>query len=71
MDEATITNGELIEKVQELVEQLGSQAAAAIELDISPTYISDLLAGRRPATDKIAQQFGYQRVTIFKKVNND
>lgn len=62
------TNEDMLKEIRKICDELGSQAAAAIELDISPAHLSDLLSGRRMVSDAIARQLGYERVATFNKV---
>ena len=52
------------------IERAGSQAAFAAKHDLSPSYISDLLAGRREISDHIARLLGYQRVIRYEPIQD-
>lgn len=43
-------------RLNELVKKAGSQAALASQLDCTPGFISQLLTGRRPITEKTARK---------------
>jgi len=62
-----ITAEEARELVGELVEELGSQSAAAERLGVSKTMVSDILSGARKVTDNIARKLGYSKVVVFIK----
>jgi len=42
-----------------------SQKQLAAEIGISPQYLSDIMGGNRPVTDRIAQHYGYHRFVGF------
>lgn len=42
-----------------LIKKSGSQLDAAKALFISPTYLSDVLSGRRPISENIANRLGF------------
>ena len=45
----------------------GSQSAFAAKAGFSSAYISDVLAGRREPSERLAEDLGYSRSTIFTK----
>jgi DNA-binding transcriptional regulator YdaS (Cro superfamily) len=63
------TNQDVINQLKELSKAIGSQVELAGEIGISPTYLSDVIHGRRdpgPAiTDylKIMKVIGYEPIT--------
>jgi len=44
-----------------------SQNEVAAELGISPQFLSDLLAGRKDITRRVAEAMGYRRMVVFVK----
>jgi len=48
--------------LQRIVDERGSQAAAAKHLGIAPSYFSDLLRGRRRISDRILRKLGLRRI---------
>jgi hypothetical protein len=63
----TIPYDEAVKLLREVVRKNGSQFAAARELDISPAYLGDILAGNRAISDNVARKLGYKRVIVFVK----
>ncbi len=63
----TITQDKAIELIEKIVKKHGSQREAAKELDISVTFLSDILKRRRSISDQIARRLGYRRVVMFEK----
>lgn len=63
-----ISMPQALQKLREFVATHPSQNAAAAELNISPAFLSDVLNGARPLSDRIARQLGYERVVMFKEV---
>jgi DNA-binding transcriptional regulator YdaS (Cro superfamily) len=51
--------------LRNLVQQLGSQKAAAKRLGFTPSFINDVLQGRREMTEALASKLGFKRVITF------
>ena len=64
---ATITQGKAIELVRAVVIREGSQTEAAKALDISVSYLSEILRGTRKVSDNVARKLGYKRVVVYEK----
>lgn len=58
--------------IDEIREKVGgrNQYVVAAELKISPAYLSRLLSGRRPLTDAIAREMGYERVVVYEPIRD-
>lgn len=52
--------------LRQLVEQYGTQKAAAMSLGISQPYLSDLMKGRRTFSDKILKKLGLRSVVVSR-----
>ena len=63
----TITEEEARELIRDMVDTEGSQSAVAKQLGISASFVSDILAGSRKVSDRVAQKLGYSRVIMFEK----
>ncbi len=61
--ESMITETELRRKLSAMCNDT-SQAQVARDLVISRAYISDIVAGRRRISKKIAKQLGYRLISI-------
>ena len=48
-----------------LVRELGSQKAVAKKLGFTPSFINDVLKGRREMTEALAAKLGFKRVVTF------
>jgi hypothetical protein len=48
-----------VQKLQEMCDLAGSQKAVADELLISPSYLCDVLKGRRDVSDALAHKLGF------------
>ena len=46
-----------------------TQAAVAKSLDVSPAYLSDVLAGRREPGPKLLRALGLERRTVYEPTN--
>jgi plasmid maintenance system antidote protein VapI len=66
-----ITQEEARKLVRNLVDELGTQTAAAEALKVSKTMVSDILSGAREVTDNIAHKLGYKKVVKFVKQDWD
>jgi hypothetical protein len=62
-----LSREQLTQLIADLVQNEGSQAAAAAKLKISPTYIGELLRGTRTPGPSILKFFGVERVITNKK----
>jgi len=54
-------------QLERLVDQLGSQAAAAQALGIGPSYFGDLLRGHRNVSDRVLTKLGLRRIVVRKR----
>jgi DNA-binding transcriptional regulator YdaS (Cro superfamily) len=46
----------------------GSQRKAAISIGISPSYLRDVLSGRKSVSLGLAAKLGLEKVTFFRKL---
>jgi DNA-binding transcriptional regulator YdaS (Cro superfamily) len=53
--------------LERLVDELGSQAAAAQALGIGPSYFGDLLRGRRNVSDRVLTKLGLRRIVVRER----
>lgn len=54
----------VIEELESRIAKVGSQKACADELEISPSYLHDILKGKRALTPTILSKLGYVRVSV-------
>jgi plasmid maintenance system antidote protein VapI len=64
----TCTAEEILEMVRRDVEA-SSQVALAKVIGVSSVYISDILGGRRPVSDRIANHYGFHKETVYNKAS--
>lgn len=57
---------EMIELILGAVEIYGSQKTLATRMDISQSYLSDIINGRREPGPKVAKFFERQLVTVYR-----
>jgi hypothetical protein len=57
--------------IKEEAYQFGSQKDLAEEWDLSTGYISQVLTGKRPVTDYIANMFGLKRIPVFVPLSGE
>ena len=60
-----LTQEEFLGLIRDDVETEGSQKALAAKLDVSETYLSDVLRGRRAAGNKILARYSLRAVTSY------
>jgi len=58
---------DVMQALIEFVENKKSHSEAAKALKISDAYLSRLLSGERPITERIAQKFGYTKRVSYVK----
>jgi transcriptional regulator with XRE-family HTH domain len=60
-----LTQEEFLGLIRDDVETEGSQKALAARLEVSETYLSDVLRGRRAAGSKILARYNLRAVTSY------
>jgi transcriptional regulator with XRE-family HTH domain len=63
-----LTQEEFLSLMRDDVETEGSQKALAARLEVSETYLSDVLRGRRAAGNKILARYNLRPVTSYHPV---
>ena len=61
-----IPDTEIIGRLLRQVSKFGTQRALAIRIGISPSYLSDVLNGRRGAGPAITKYFGIERRVTYR-----
>lgn len=59
--------GDVLTDLENLCKREGGQRAAARKLGLSPSYIHDLLRGKRDMTEQVAAKFGYRRIVFWAR----
>lgn len=62
-----LTRQDVIILIEELVQEEGSQAAAAKRIGITPSYVGDVLRGTREPGPAILSFFGIEKETVYRK----
>jgi plasmid maintenance system antidote protein VapI len=57
-----------LEALNQLVEALGSQSAAAKHIGVGRQYMSDLLSGRRGISGTVAKALGFKKRVVFEPI---
>ena len=65
-----LTQEEFLSRIRDDVEAEGSQKALAAKLEVSETYLSDVLRGRRTAGNKILARYNLRAVTSYHPVED-
>ena len=66
-----LTQEEFLGLIRDDVEAEGSQKALAAKLDVSETYLSDVLRGRRSAGNKILTRYNLRPVTSYEAAEKE
>jgi len=66
-----LTQEEFLGLIRDDVEAEGSQKALAAKLDVSETYLSDVLRGRRSAGNKILARYNLRPVTSYEAAEKE
>lgn len=59
-----ISKDPVMEELESRIAEAGSQKACAEVLEISPSYLNDILKGKRALTPNILSKLGYVRVSV-------
>lgn len=62
-----MTKERVIAMLEQMAGELGSQKDLAQQLGIAPSYLSDVMAGKREPGDKIIRQLGLKKVVVYEK----
>ena len=65
-----LTQEEFLGLIRDDVETEGSQKALAARLEVSETYLSDVLRGRRAAGSKILARYRLRAVTSYHSLED-
>lgn len=63
-----MTKTELLQYIQHLVDEYGTQKDLAEKLGVSTAYLSDVLQGKREPAGKMLEALGIERVVTYRKV---
>ena len=67
MSKQEITQDELKDIIEKMVTQWGSQRKVSDHLGISAAFLSDIINGNRPISNKVAQKLGYSKVVKYRR----
>lgn len=62
-----ITERDALQRLYDLIDDLGTQKAAAQHLGISPQYLNDIL-DRRRSGHKVLERLGLRRVVTYEEI---
>ena len=66
-----ISRDAMIALIRSACQQAGSQRKLAQAWDVSPSYITDLLAGMRDPGPKILDALGYERIVLYRRKSEE
>lgn len=61
-----VSQSDIVEILKSAIETAGSQKITAEILKISPSYLNDVIRGRRDVSAELATRLGFERIIIFK-----
>jgi hypothetical protein len=64
----TCTAEEIIEMIRREV-AASTQTAVAKSIGVSGVYLSEILKGTRPLSDRVASHYGFQKEVVFRKAS--
>ena len=59
----------VVQRIKMLLRQMGSQKLVADKLDISQSYLSDILAGKRVVSESVAKKLGFIRTYTYLRTD--
>lgn len=59
---------ELIQYLQKMVDEAGSQKDLASRLGVSAAYLGDVIHGKREPGSKLLKALGFERGIVYRKV---
>ncbi len=62
------TKDKIVQELQALVKQMGSQKAVAEHLHVSQQYLSDVLRGKTRPGPAFLYALGYERIEKYKEI---
>jgi hypothetical protein len=65
MTKDALTVDDLLYRLEEECREAGSRKAWAESHGFNPTFVGDVLAGRRPLSPKIAEALGYEPAVLY------
>jgi hypothetical protein len=66
-----ITRGDIIKHVYKLIKELGSQELVAKYFNVSQSYISDIISGKRGPGEQIPKTLGLKKITVYVEDKSD
>lgn len=63
-----ITKDKLLIGLRKYIREHGSQKAAARTLGVSPSFLSDVLKGKREPAGMMLTRLGYHRVVMYAEI---
>ena len=61
------SNEDLRKTIRGMIDSDTTQKDIAARFDVSPTYLSDFLAGKRHVGSKILEALGYDKTPFYKR----
>lgn len=64
-----MTEQEMLKKLRQELAKLGNNVSAlSRKISISPSYLLDVLAGKKPISDRLARSLGYKKQVVYDKL---
>ena len=55
--------------LKQLIDDLGSQSAAARHIGVGRQYMTDILSGRRSISGRVAKALGFNKRVLFEPID--
>lgn len=65
-----MTKDDVLERLRAAIEKRGSAQAWAYDIPCSPSYVSDILAGRREPGPLVLQALGLEAVPTYREIRS-
>jgi transcriptional regulator with XRE-family HTH domain len=62
-----LDNAQMVKAIRARAKELGSQKALAEAMGISEGFLTDILKGRAPVPNSVAEYFGFTKRTVYEE----
>jgi len=66
-----LTETEVIDRLRTLLDDKTNQTSLAMMIGVTPQFITSVLRGRRPPSQKVLNLLGLERVVLYREKPND
>lgn len=66
-----LSEKDILDLLRQRCQEVGTAKAVAEQLGVAPSYVSDVLAGRREIGKSIFEKLGYERVVMYRPLGGE